>query len=179
MPRLTIDAIISLLSRVYSVPSISRRLTEENVSVSVHAIYYLADKWRTKGAIKDLHRWKRSCILSEEMRRFIDEELQKNDELTSTKIKEMLGEKWPDVIVSKTTIKRERRQLGWVCTRPHYCQFLREVSIISINNPKISKWGQTKRNGCYTCDSTFNKIAWPNLNLYSTSMKSRATISCT
>ena len=122
--------IISLYSRGYSVPCISRRLAEENVDVSVRAIYYLVDKWRTKGVIRDLPRRKRSCILSEEMRQFIDEELQKNDELTSTKIKEMLGEKWPDIIISKTTIKRERRLLGWVCTRPHYCQLLREVRII-------------------------------------------------
>ena len=133
MPRLNVDArtrIISLYSRGYSVPCISRRLAEENVDVSVRAIYHLVDKWRTKGVIRDLPRWKRSCILSEEMRQFIDEELQKNDELTSTKIKEMLGEKWPDIIISKTTIKRERRLLGWVCTRPHYCQLLREVRII-------------------------------------------------
>lgn len=130
MPRLSIDArarIISLSSRGYSVPCISRRLTEENVDVSIRAIYHLVDKWRSKGIIKDLPQRKRSCILSEEMRRFIDEEIQKNDELTSTKIKEMLAEKWPDVIISKTTIKRERQQLGWVCTRPHYCQLLREV----------------------------------------------------
>ena len=80
MPKLNIDArgrIISLYSRGYSVPSISCRLTEENVDVSVHAIYHLVDKWRTKGIINDLPQQKRSCILSEEMRRFIDEELQK------------------------------------------------------------------------------------------------------
>ena len=133
MPRLSIDdraRIVSLFSRGYSVPCISRRLTEENVDVSVCAIYHLVEKYRTKGIIKDLPRRKRSCILSKGMRQFIDEELQKNDELTSTKIKEMLAERWPDVVISTTTIKRERRQLGWVCTRPHYCQLLREVCII-------------------------------------------------
>ena len=43
MPRLSIDArdrIISLFKRGYSVPFISRRLTEENVDVSVRAIVY-------------------------------------------------------------------------------------------------------------------------------------------
>lgn len=133
MPRLDIDArarIISLFNREYSVSSISRRLTEENVDVSVRAIFHLVQKYRTKGIIKDLPRRKKLPILSQQMRQFIDEELQKNDELTSTKIKEMLAEKWPDIVVSTTTIKRERRQLGWVCTRPHYCQLLREVCIL-------------------------------------------------
>ena len=135
MPRLSIDArarIISLFSLGYSVPSISRRLTEENVDVSVRAIYHLVEKYRSKGTIKDLPRRKRSCILSQGMRQFIDEEMQKNDELTSTKIKEMFAEKWPDIVVSTTTIKRERRQLGWVCTRPHYCQLLREVHTVCM-----------------------------------------------
>ena len=111
MPRLNIDArarMISLFSLGYSVPSISRRLTEENVDVSVRAIYHLVEKYRSKGTIKDLPRRKRSCILSQGMRQFIDEEMQKNDELTSTKIKEMFTEKWPDIVVSTTTIKRER-----------------------------------------------------------------------
>ena len=67
-------------------------------------------------------------MLSDEMREFIDDQLQRDDELTSTKLKEMIEEKWSDIVVSKTTIKRERRKLGWVCTRPHYCQLLREVS---------------------------------------------------
>ena len=93
MPRLNIDArarIISLSSRGYSVPCISRRLTEENFDVSVRVIIHLVDKWHTKGIIKDLPRRKQLCILSEKMRRFINEELQKNDELTSTKIKRCL-----------------------------------------------------------------------------------------
>ena len=137
MPRLSIDArdrIISLFKRGYSVPFISRRLTEENVDVSVRAIYHLVEKYRTKGIVKDLPRRKRPRILSQQMRQFIDEELQKNDELTSTRIKEMLAEKWPDVVVSTTTIKRERQQLGWVCTRPHYCQLLREVCVTWVES---------------------------------------------
>lgn len=61
MPRLNIDArarIISLFLRGYSVPSISRRLTEEDVDVSVRAVYHLVEKYRTRGTIKDLPRQK-------------------------------------------------------------------------------------------------------------------------
>ena len=75
----------------------------------------------------DLPRQKRRRILTNEMLQFIEAEMRNDDELTSTKLKEKLEDKWKDVKVSKTTIKRERRNLGWVCTRPHYCQLLREV----------------------------------------------------
>ena len=57
------------------------------------------------------------------------EELTKNDELTSTAIKASLTQKWPDLRVSTSTIKHVQRQIGRVCTRPHYCQLLREVCI--------------------------------------------------
>ena len=66
--------------------------------------------------------------MSDEIRKFIDDQLRIDDELTSTKLKKMIEERWTEVDVSTTTIKRERRRLGWVCTRPHYCQLLREVS---------------------------------------------------
>ena len=58
---------------------------------------------------------------------FMEQELRKNDELTSTGIKALLLERWPDLRVSIPTIKRVRKEMGWVCTRPHYCQLLREV----------------------------------------------------
>ena len=77
--------------------------------------------------MNDLPRQKRGSILTDEMRQFIDDQMKNDDELTSTKLKEMIEEKWPQVKVSTTTIKREKRKLNWVCTRPHYCQLLREV----------------------------------------------------
>ena len=61
------------------------------------------------------------------MKVFIEEQLRRNDELTSTSIKRLLAERWPHAEVSTATIKRVRRKLGWVCTRPHYCQLLSDV----------------------------------------------------
>ena len=65
------------------------------------------------------------------MKALIEEELKKNDELTSSGIKRLLTERWPDLQVSVPTIKRVRKEMGWVCTRPHYCQLLREVSKVT------------------------------------------------
>ena len=67
----------------------------------------------------------------EEMKGFIEEELRKNDELTSTAINASLKRKWPDLRTSALTIKRVRQGMGWVCTRPHYCQLLREVCCVT------------------------------------------------
>ena len=66
------------------------------------------------------------------MEAFIEEELKRNDELTSTAINASLVRKWPNLRVSTSTIKRVRREIGWVCTRPHYCQLLREVYAVSM-----------------------------------------------
>ena len=133
MPRLSIEArrrIVSLYSCGYSVTFIVQRLDEENVQVSKRAVYDLVNKFRLKGVIKDLPRRKKTRILTDEMKKFIEEELQKNDELTSTAINASLIRKWPDVRVSASTIKRVRRDMGWVCTKPHYCQLLREVCVV-------------------------------------------------
>ena len=45
----------------------------------------------------------------------------------------MSAEKQPYVVVS-TTIKLEQLQIGWVCTRPHYCQILRVVCVIWVES---------------------------------------------
>ena len=132
MPRLSIESrkrIVSLNSCGFSVPSIVQRLKQEKVAVSQCAVYNLVEKFRLKGVVKDLPRRKKGSILTEEMKIFIEEELTKNDELTSTAIKASMIQKWPDLRVSTSTIKRVRYKMGWECTRPHYYQLLREVNM--------------------------------------------------
>ena len=79
--------------------------------------------------IADLPKTKWARALTQEMMTAIDEELRKNDELTSTRILTFLLSKWPNVCVSIPTIKRVRKEIGWVCTRPHCCQLLRDVRL--------------------------------------------------
>ena len=111
MPCLSIEArrrIISLFSGGFSVSSIIQRLEQEKISVSKRAVYDLVKKFCLKEVIKDLPRRKKTRILMEEMRVFIEEELKKNDELTSTANNALLVRKWLDLKVSATTIKRVR-----------------------------------------------------------------------
>ena len=137
MPRLSFEArrrVAALYSRGYSVASISERLEDEGVDVSKRALYNLLNKIRLKGTVKDLPRRKRSRILTKEMMIYIREQLKQDDEFTATRIKAALIRKWPDLKVSISTIKRVRQEMGWVCTRPHYCQLLREVRMYELQS---------------------------------------------
>ena len=71
-----------------------------------------------------------SCAkeITPEMYLTIESELTKNDELTAAQLRTTQKEKHPSLEVSLTTIKRAQHDLDWVCTRPHYCQLIREVS---------------------------------------------------
>ena len=53
----------------------------------------------------------------------------KNDELTGRQMRELLHEKWPNLDVSISTIKQARQSIGWVSTRPKYCQLVRAVNM--------------------------------------------------
>ena len=131
MARLSVETrrkVIALYSRGYSVIEIRRRFLEDGTSISHRALYSLLKKYREKRTVLDLPRRKRERIITEQMKALMEDELNKNDELTSTGIKTLLSQKWPGLQVSLSTIKRVRKNMGWVCTRPHYCQLIREVS---------------------------------------------------
>ena len=77
----------------------------------------------------DRPRRSRSRILNDEHEVFIDNALANNDELTSQKLKRLLVAKWPELQgISVSNIKRCRKQLGWIATRPRYCQLIREAN---------------------------------------------------
>ena len=79
------------------------------------------------GNVIDRHRNPQKRTLTRVHERFIDKALRENDELTAHKLKEMLISRWPELkAVSVANIKRCRKRLGWVVTRPRYCQLIRE-----------------------------------------------------
>ena len=112
MGRLTIHDrlhVITLFSRGYSISPIHKRLIEENISISLQGIYNLIEKFCEKETIVDLPHQRRRQKITQEMRRFIEQEMSKNDELTSRRMKTLLCEKWPNLHVSIPTIKRTRK----------------------------------------------------------------------
>ena len=100
----------------------------------------LIAKYLTTGTVKDLHRNHRSSRLTPEQEKFIDDEMADNDELTAYQLKKKLTAKWPELRdISVSTIKRYRKRLGWVATKPRYCQQIREA-----NKAKRLEW-------CWKC----------------------------
>lgn len=109
MPRLSIEArrrVAFLYSSGYSVTTISQRLDQEGVKISKQVLYNLVKRFCLKGIVKGLPQRKKSPILTKEMKSFIEQELQKNDKLTSIAINASLVRKWPGLEVSNSTIKR-------------------------------------------------------------------------
>ena len=131
MARLNLESkkrIIALHFRGYTVSEIRQRLQEQDISVSSQSIHNLLQKFREKHILIDQPRRSRQRKITAEMRAAIKEMYNGNDELTSTRIKRLLTERWPDLQMSIPIIKRMRKEMDWVCTRPHYCQFLCPVS---------------------------------------------------
>ena len=131
MPRLDINTrrrVVFLKQAEYSIAEIQKRLKEENISISSQALFNLVRKYKETGMLIDKPRRTRPRKLDDEMLAVLNQALTENDELTARQARCLLIERWPTLQVSLPTIKRIRRtQLGWVCTRPHYCQLLRDV----------------------------------------------------
>lgn len=131
MPRLSLELrrlVVTLRQNGSSVEDISRRLSDGGVTVSRTSLYKLLKKYKEKGTLGDLRRATKVPKLNEEHLLFIDNAMAENDEANSTKLLELLTEKWPTLQVSKPTIKRARKKLGWVATRPKYCQLVRDAN---------------------------------------------------
>ena len=120
--------IILLRTQGYSVQEIKNWLEEESTFVSRQALYKLVRKFQTHQTFVDLSRGAPTKTITTEMLCIMEQELSKNDELTATQLLSVLKESYPTLSVSLATVKRERQCLGWVCTMPHYCQLIQEVS---------------------------------------------------
>lgn len=145
MPRLDLNLrkrIIVLRRAGYSISDIRRRIEEdEGRVIGLRSIYRLCKKFKEKHTILDLPKQKRSKRLTSDMLEMIDQLLNGNDELNARQLRSLLVEKYPSLKVSLATIKRERKKKGWVCTRPHYCQLIRES-----NKAKRVMWCQEQIN---------------------------------
>ena len=131
MPRICLKTrrrILILNRRGYTVDNIHARLMEEEIFVSKRSIYRLLKKYREHHTYADLRKPPRKLILNKEQVSFIDKEMEKNDEITARKMHGLLLERWPHLNISLSTIKRIKRNLGWVVTRPKYCQLLRDIN---------------------------------------------------
>ena len=141
MPRLQVSTrkrVIVLRRLGYSLRDIQGRLSEEGTEVKLRSLQRLCNKFQTKHTIQDLPRATKPRLLTTEMLSTMEDCLRNDDKLTARKLKVKLSEKFENFPeVSLSTIKRNRKEHGWVCTRPHYCQLLRNA-----NKVKRKAWCQ-------------------------------------
>ena len=140
-----------LHERGYSVAAIVERLQEEHTIVSRVALYKLLKKYKERGSVGDRARRPRRAKLDHEHLVFIDNAMAQNDELSSRQLRQLLEEQWQGLRVSLQTVRRVRKNLGWVCTRPKYCQLVRE-----INKMKRVEWC----NAMLDANEKFQDVVW-------------------
>ena len=105
---------------------ILKNLKGEGLVVSLSSITRMIKKLRLTGSVANLPRSGRPKKLSIEARAFIDQQMRKNDEMTSTKIQKKLAKH--GISVSSSTVRRSRKQQGWTLQRTAYCQLIRDAN---------------------------------------------------
>ena len=122
----------------FSLKTICHRISDEGTSVSLCSIQHLWRKFHTVHTIRDLPRATRPRILTRKMVLAMEDLLRNDDEMTARRLKTKLSKNFstfPDV--SLAIIKRNCKESGWVCTRPHCCQWIWDK-----NKIKRKEWCQ-------------------------------------
>jgi len=99
-------------------------LKGEGLVVSLSGITRMIKKLRLTGSVANLPRSGRPRKLSVEERAFIDQQMRKNDKMTSAKIQKKLAKH--GICVSSSMVRRSRKQQGWTLQRTAYCQLIRD-----------------------------------------------------
>ena len=120
--------IMNMWRAKFTVKEIVERLTEEGVKTSRTTIYNLLSKFWKTNSIVDIKRRPRSRRLSKGHYRFVDEVMAQNNDLSLRQLYTVFKTAYPSTVVSLSTIKRTRRDLGWTMKRTRYCQLISEVN---------------------------------------------------
>ena len=105
---------------------ILKTLKGEGLIVSLSGITRMIKKLHLTGSVANLPCSVRPRKLSVEARAFIDQQMCKNDEMTSAKIQKKLAKR--GISVSSSKVQRSRKQQGWTLQRTAYCQLIRDTS---------------------------------------------------
>jgi len=105
---------------------ILKTLKGEGLVVSLSGITRIIEKLRLTGSGANLPHSGRPRKLFVEARAFIDQQMRKNDEMTSAKIQKKLVK--GGICVSSSTVRRSRKQQSWTLQRTAYCQLIRNAN---------------------------------------------------
>ena len=154
MPRISLESrrwAITLYQNGYKLQEIRSRFEEEDIFISYKCLWELIKKYHGTQRIADMPRAARTKKLQQEHYVFIDNTMAENDELTARKLMEMLLTEFPNLDMSLSTVKRAKLDLGWVSTKPRYCQLIREA-----NRSKRLTWCEERT----AAGDTFDDVIW-------------------
>ena len=112
----------------------------------------LIRKYKETGTVADKKRPKRDVKLTIEHYNFIDENMVENSELSAPRLHRLLRQAFPNLVVSQSTVKRARRELGWVAKKTCYCALISEK-----NQQKRLDWCLERQR---TNDTEFKDVIW-------------------
>jgi transposase/Fe2+ or Zn2+ uptake regulation protein len=135
------------LEHKFSYNNVVSALQEEGIKVSKRAVWLTVKKYREHGTISRLPGSGGSFKLTPEMLRLVEDHLQEDDEATAIQLLKLLNDNGYDV--SKTTIIRARKLLGWTFHGSRYCQMIRQA-----NKEKRLTWAQEN------LDNSFSNVVW-------------------
>ena len=90
-------------------------LQREGLSVSFPSVARIVKKLQTTGSLANLPRSGRPSKLSTEAKAFIDQQMRKNNEMTSGQIQKKLEKR--GITVCSSTVRRSRKEQGWTLQR--------------------------------------------------------------
>ena len=155
MGRMSLETrvrVIAMWKTGWPLRVIQKRLQDEYIRVSIVSLCKLTKKFRSTNSVCDNRTYKPPRTLTEEHLRFIDETMADNPELTGTQLADKLKEHFPSLKVSVSTVKRVRRELGWVSKRTRYCALISDV-----NRAKRIDWCQER---LILNDLEFTNVVW-------------------
>ena len=118
---------IELLHKQGLLPAeIFRSLKAEGLLVSISSVVRIIKKFKITGSVANLPLSGRPTKMSEGTKAFIDRQMRKDDEMTSRTIQKELAKR--GIVVSSSTVRRSRKELGWTLQRTGYCQLIRDVN---------------------------------------------------
>ena len=96
--------------------------------MSIVSLCKLVKKFSQTSSVTDQRTYKTPKIFKEEHLRFIDKTMASNPELTETQLAALIQDQFPSLKPSISTVKRARKELGWVSKKTRYCALISEVN---------------------------------------------------
>ena len=142
--------IITLHEQGYKSPTISKQLKEENIRVSRVAVYKFLKTYKATKTIRRREGSGRPSKITPEIKRLVDERMEKDDETTATQLHQLLLEN--GTLISLQTILRCRAALGFTFCGSAYCQLIRREK-----KDKRLSWARQYRS---EANEGFSDVVW-------------------